>query len=238
MKTDVAERIQSCKSSSANTLLALYFNFATIDLIALCRQVLSTMKPIEKNCASVTGKTYLVRIAPYKAIEREKEREYYAADIRARDASEPEEESSLRGVVLTFVDTTKQVNDQQQIEEMAKALRAAVKSGREKETFLSHMSHDMRTPMTAIIGFVQLTLQRDDLSPEVRENLEKIQSSGRYLMSLIDEVLETSRINAGKAVTVSTAVRETHVIEEVNSIISQKASEAGPNMWSGSSLIS
>ena len=46
-------------------------------------------------------------------------------------------------------------------------------------------------------------------------------------MSLIDEVLETSRINAGKAVTVSTAVRETHVIEEVNSIISQKASEAG-----------
>ena len=209
------------------SLRYIAFNFATIDLIALCRQVLSTMKPIEKNCASVTGKTYLVRIAPYKAIEREKEREYYAADIRARDASEPEEESSLRGVVLTFVDTTKQVNDQQQIEEMAKALRAAVKSGREKETFLSHMSHDMRTPMTAIIGFVQLTLQRDDLSPEVRENLEKIQSSGRYLMSLIDEVLETSRINAGKAVTVSTAVRETHVIEEVNSIISQKASEAG-----------
>jgi two-component system CheB/CheR fusion protein len=102
-----------------------------------------------------------------------------------------------------------------------------VKSGREKETFLSHMSHDMRTPMTAITGLVQLTLQRDDLTQEVRENLEKIQSSGRYLMSLIDEVLETSRINAGKAVTVSTAARETHVIEEVNSIISQKASEAG-----------
>ena len=209
------------------SLRYIAFNFATIDLIALCRQVLSTMKPIEKNCASVTGKTYLVRIAPYKAIEREKERDYYAADARIRDTAEPEEERALRGVVITFVDTTKQVNDQQQIEEMAKALRAAVKSGREKETFLSHMSHDMRTPMTAIIGFVQLTLQRDDLTQEVRENLEKIQSSGRYLMSLIDEVLETSRINAGKAVSVSTAARETQVIEEVNSIISQKASEAG-----------
>ena len=95
------------------------------------------------------------------------------------------------------------------------------------ETFLSHMSHDMRTPMTAIIGLVQLSLQSEDLSPEVRQNLEKIQSSGRYLMSLIDEVLETSRINAGKVVTVSTAARETQVIEEVNSIIGQKASDAG-----------
>ena len=209
------------------SLRYIAFNFATIDLIALCKQVLATMKPIEKNCASVTGKTYLVRIAPYKAIERESERDYHIPDARIMEIEEKEEELGLRGLVISFVDTTKQVNDQQQIEEMAKALRAAVQSGREKETFLSHMSHDMRTPMTAIIGFVQLTLQSKELTPEIRENLEKIQSSGRYLMGLIDEVLETSRINAGKAVTVSVAARETQVIEEVNSIISQKAAEEG-----------
>ena len=149
------------------------------------------------------------------------------ADARIIEKEDKEEEKGLRGLVITFVDTTKQVNDQQQIEEMAKALRAAVQSGREKETFLSHMSHDMRTPMTAIIGLVQLSLQRKGLPPAVKGDLEKIQSSGRYLMGLIDEVLETSRINAGKAVTVSTAARETQVIEEVNSIISQKAKEEG-----------
>ena len=223
----IASEFHVADQDVGRSIRYIAFNFATIDLIALCRQVLSTMKPIEKNCASVTGKTYLVRIAPYKAIEREKERDYHPADARVRETSEQHEESDLRGLVITFVDTTKQVNDQQQIEEMAKALRAAVKSGREKETFLSHMSHDMRTPMTAIIGLVQLSLQSEDLSPEVRQNLEKIQSSGRYLMSLIDEVLETSRINAGKVVTVSTAARETQVIEEVNSIIGQKASDAG-----------
>ena len=223
----IASEFHVADQDVGRSIRYIAFNFATIDLIALCRQVLSTMKPIEKNCASVTGKTYLVRIAPYKAIEREKERDYHPADARVRETSEQPEESDLRGLVITFVDTTKQVNDQQQIEEMAKALRAAVKSGREKETFLSHMSHDMRTPMTAIIGLVQLSLQSEDLSPEVRQNLEKIQSSGRYLMSLIDEVLETSRINAGKVVTVSTAARETQVIEEVNSIIGQKASDAG-----------
>ena len=208
------------------SLRYIAFNFATIDLIALCRQVLSTMQPIEKNCASVAGKTYLVRIAPYIAKEKEKEREQHAAELRSREGleSEPHE---LNGLVITFIDTTKQVNDRQQIEEMAKALRVAVRTGREKEAFLSHMSHDMRTPMTAIIGLVQLSLQEKNLPPQLKENLDKIQSSGRYLLNLIDEVLETSRINAGKVVSVSTAVRETRVIEEVNSIIGQKAADAG-----------
>ena len=208
------------------SLRYIAFNFATIDLIALCRQVLSTMQPIEKNCASVAGKTHLVRIAPYIATEKEKEREQHAAELRSREGleSEPHE---LNGLVITFIDTTKQVNDRQQIEEMAKALRVAVRTGREKEAFLSHMSHDMRTPMTAIIGLVQLSLQEKNLPPQLKENLDKIQSSGRYLLSLIDEVLEPSRINAGKVVSVSTAVRETKVIEEVNSIIGQKAADAG-----------
>lgn len=209
------------------SLRYIAFNFATIDLIGLCRQVLSTMEPIEKNCASVTGKTYLVRISPYQEQERDKDKDLYIQDARIREIDEAQEELDLHGLVLTFIDTTKQVNDRQQIEEMAKALRAAVKSGREKETFLSHMSHDMRTPMTAIIGLVQLSLQEKDLPPQLKDNLEKMQSSGRYLLSLIDEVLETSRINAGKVVSVSTAVRETQAIEEVNSIIGQKAADAG-----------
>ncbi len=208
------------------SLRYIAFNFATIDLIALCRQVLSTMKPIEKNSASVTGKTYLVRIAPYQAHDKEKERDFVIDDSRTRESVETEEGKDLRGLVITFVDTTKQVNDRQQIEEMGKALRAAVKSGKEKEAFLSHMSHDMRTPMTAIMGLVQLSLQEKDIPPRISENLGKIQSSGRYLLSLIDEILETSRINSGKVVSVCSAIRETNVVEEVNSIIGQKAADA------------
>ncbi|MBQ8986623.1 MAG: response regulator [Lachnospiraceae bacterium] len=222
----IATEFHVADQDVGRSLRYIAFNFATIDLIALCRQVLSTMQPIEKNCASVAGKTYLVRIAPYIATEKEKEREQHAAELRSREGMESEPHD-LNGLVITFIDTTKQVNDRQQIEEMAKALRVAVRTGREKEAFLSHMSHDMRTPMTAIIGLVQLSLQEKNLAPQLKENLDKIQSSGRYLLSLIDEVLETSRINAGKVVSVSTAARETRVIEEVNSIIGQKAADAG-----------
>ena len=198
------------------SLRYISYNFATIDLIHMCRQVLSTMDPIEQLCASVAGKTYLIRIAPYQADDSPK-----PADTQA---SRPAR--SLQGLVLTFVDTTKQVDDQEQIEEMARALRQAVKSGQEKETFLSHMSHDMRTPMTAIFGLTQLSLQDKHLPLPVRENLEKIQTSSNYLLGLVEEILETSRINAGKVVTVSTPEREDAVLDSVSAIIGEQARSA------------
>ncbi len=198
------------------SLRYISFNFATIDLLKLCKNVLETNLTVEQRCASVSGKTYLIRIAPYHEV---------GTDIRSEAESKVKKE--LKGLVLTFVDTTKQVDDQEQIDEMAKALRAAVRAGKEKETFLSHMSHDMRTPMTAIFGLTQLSLEEDDVPDTVRDNLEKILTSSRYLLSLIEEILETSRIDAGKVVSVSSAVREENVINSVSTIVSEQARAAG-----------
>ena len=196
------------------SLRYIAFNFATVDLIKLCHEVLRTMEPLERHCASVAGKTYLIRIAPYATLENKKKDEHNRSMER------------LRGLVLTFVDTTKQVDDQAQIDEMAKALRAAVRSGKEKESFLSYMSHDMRTPMTAIFGLTQLSLQEKSLPDTVRDNLEKVMTSSEYLLSLIEEVLETSSINAGKVVSLATAVREEDVLNTVTSIIEEQTHAA------------
>ena len=211
------------------SLRYIAFNFPTIDLIGLCRDVLKNVSPIERNCASVSGKTYLLRIAPYQVYERKD-----AADGERAPSmfSRPETGKSgkpgmLRGLVITFVDTTKQVDDQQQIEEMAKALRQAMKSGREKEAFLSNMSHDMRTPMTAICGLTDLSLKEKGVPETIRDNLEKIRTSSRYLMDLIEEILETSRINAGKVVSVSSTVKEDETLNNLNAIIRERAREAG-----------
>jgi two-component system CheB/CheR fusion protein len=201
------------------SLRYITYNFATIDLISLCRKVLDTMTPIEQHCASVSGKTYLIRIAPYLVHENASAIKDGGTDAASR--------KNLRGLVITFVDTTKQIDDQEQIEEMAKALRQAVKSSQEKETFLSHMSHDMRTPMTAIFGLTQLSLQEPGLPDPVRDNLEKIETSSQYLIGLIEEILEMSRINAGKIVSVSSAVGEEKVLNSVAAIISEQARSAG-----------
>ena len=201
------------------SLRYISYNFGTIDLIGLCREVLKTRTPSEHHAASSSGRSYLIRIAPYQPY----------SGTRQRDQMETEElnqHHKPHGLVITFIDTTKQVDDQEQIEEMARALRVAVKSAQEKETFLSHMSHDMRTPMAAIFGLTQLTLG-EEMSEAVRDNLEKIQTSSRYLMSLIEEILETSRINAGKVVSVYTAVKENALLEDIETIIAEHCRESG-----------
>ncbi len=204
------------------SLRYITYNFVTIDLIRECQKVLSTMDPIEQHCASVSGKTYLVRIVPYRATDMRQIE-------RVEDPRKKPKEDRVHGLVISFVDTTKQIDDQEQIDEMARALRMAVKSGQEKETFLSHMSHDMRTPMTAIYGLTQLSLREKGLSDNLRDNLEKIQTSSRYLINLIEEILETSRINAGKVVSVSAATQEDRVLHSVASIIEEQTRAAGIN---------
>ncbi len=186
------------------------YNFATIDLLQLCKEVLETLEPVEQLCASEAGKTYLIRIAPYRGLNSA------GHDVR----------NEIQGLVLTFVDTTKQVDDQEQIDMMAEALREAVRSGREKETFLSHMSHDLRTPMTAIFGLTELSLREDGITENVRDNLEKIHSASNYMLELVEEILETSRINSGKVVTLSSAVREEQVLEAVRAIVEEQAKTA------------
>ena len=81
-------------------------------------------------------------------------------------------------------------------------LRASVLREREansaKTDFLSRMSHDMRTPLNAILGFTSIAREEPELAPGVRADLEKIDSSGRYLLSLINDVLDMSKIESGK----------------------------------------
>ena len=76
--------------------------------------------------------------------------------------------------------------------------RKAEESSRAKSTFLSNMSHDIRTPMNAIIGYTTLA-KRDDVSPdELRDFLAKIDVSGKHLLDLINDILEMSRIESGR----------------------------------------
>ena len=74
----------------------------------------------------------------------------------------------------------------------------AEQSSQAKSSFLSNMSHDIRTPMNAIIGYVTLARKEKDLTPKTDEYLAKIQDSSGHLLSLINDVLEMSRIESGR----------------------------------------
>ncbi len=84
--------------------------------------------------------------------------------------------------------------------QLAEALHVAQLASNSKTTFLSNMSHDIRTPMNAVLGFTTL-LERDAANPEkVREYTKKIMASGQHLLSLINDILDVSKIESGKVV--------------------------------------
>lgn len=88
-----------------------------------------------------------------------------------------------------------EIEKQNQLE---KALLQANEANEAKSAFLSNMSHDIRTPMNAIVGFTTLALTHVDNRRQVEEYLKKIMTSGNHLLSLINDVLDMSRIESGK----------------------------------------
>ena len=83
-------------------------------------------------------------------------------------------------------------------EELADALELAQQANRAKTIFLSNMSHDIRTPMNAIIGFTALATTHAENTERVRDYLSKISQASTHLLSLINDVLDMSRIESGK----------------------------------------
>lgn len=78
------------------------------------------------------------------------------------------------------------------------ALSQANRASKAKSVFLSNMSHDIRTPMNAIVGFTNLAITHIDNKEQVEEYLRKIMTSGNHLLSLINDILDMSRIESGK----------------------------------------
>lgn len=88
--------------------------------------------------------------------------------------------------------------EQEQKQVLEEALEQAQHANRAKTTFLNNMSHDIRTPMNAIIGFTSLAATHLDSRETVRNYLDKIMTSSKHLLSLINDVLDMSRIESGK----------------------------------------
>ena len=97
--------------------------------------------------------------------------------------------------ILVLSDRT---SDWKMNQALSEAVRAAETANRAKSTFLSNMSHDIRTPMNAIIGFTTLAVSNIDDKNKVRDYLGKILSSSNHLLSLINDILDMSRIESGK----------------------------------------
>ena len=117
---------------------------------------------------------------------------------------------------------------QAQLEEQNRKLEIALQhegaANRAKREFLFNMSHDIRTPMNAIIGFTSLAVTHIDNKEQVLDYLKKISTSSQHLLSLINDVLDMSRIESGKVKIDEKAVRLPDLVHDVRSIIQPNVS--------------
>ncbi len=128
--------------------------------------------------------------------------------------------NTSHGVVLGFRSIDGETRQEMKKKEMLEnALLQANRASRAKSVFLSNMSHDIRTPMNAIIGFTNLAISHIGNREQVAAYLEKIQMSGDHLLSLINDVLDMSRIESGKMHIEEQPCSLTDLISELRSIV-------------------
>ena len=118
--------------------------------------------------------------------------------------------------ILVMSDRT---DDRKINQALSEAVAAAEAASRAKSTFLSNMSHDIRTPMNAIIGFTTLAVSNIDNQERVKDYLTKTLSSSRHLLALINDILDMSRIESGKLQLEETEVNLSEMLHDIKTIV-------------------
>ncbi len=131
---------------------------------------------------------------------------------------------------VTEITISKNIDDriyaeQQNKAALQQALHLAEQANRAKSNFLSAMSHDIRTPMNAIVGFTQLSLNEDDFSVVKGSYLPKMKTAGEHLLMLINDVLEMSRIESGKIELKEAPYHLGEISRDIEQVIGTLASE-------------
>ena len=115
--------------------------------------------------------------------------------------------------------------------QLSEALQAAQIASNSKTMFLSNMSHDIRTPMNAILGFTTLLAKDAENPDKVREYTKKITASGRHLLSLINDILDVSKIESGKVVLTIGEFTLNSLVASVDAIIRPMAKTRNQNFY-------
>ncbi len=183
------------------------------------------LKAFNETISDYTGqKTYDVE---YRLLTKNKGYRWY----RAVGKPTRRPDGSPKTYVGVFIDVTEQKEMMQELaqqrESLSIALEEANQANKAKTAFLSNMSHEIRTPMNAIIGLDRIALNDPGISDATREHLEKIGLSAQHLLSIINDILDMSRIESGRMAVKNEEFSFAKTVAQVNTIISGQCRDKG-----------
>ena len=183
------------------------------------------LKEFNETISDYTGqKTYDVE---YRLLTKNRGYRWY----RAVGKPTRRPDGSPISYIGVFIDITEQKEMMrelaQQRESLSAALEDANQANKAKTAFLSNMSHEIRTPMNAIIGLDRIALNDPGISETTREHLEKIGLSAQHLLSIINDILDMSRIESGRMTVKNEEFSFANALAQVNTIISSQCKDKG-----------
>ena len=192
LPTGVFELDTSGRVLYANQTLQQWFGYTDSDLAA-GMDGLQMIAEEERAAARERIRQILAtgEIASREYTVRRKDGTEFAALITSRVVLRDGQPVGLTGIVVD-------ISEHKHYEELRAAKESADSANRAKSAFLAHMSHEIRTPLNAILGFTQLLLRDAAVTTRQQQHLEIINRSGEHLLELINDVLELSKIEAGR----------------------------------------
>ena len=164
-------------------------------------------------------------IITYRYLSRRKGVERYEM-IRMAGVKNVDDGNAVQVIGVGFSDIDDEMRDSMaKSRALSDALKTAEEASKAKTAFLSSMSHEIRTPMNAIIGLDSLALHEPGISDTTRGYLEKIGTSAQHLLSLINDILDMSRIESGRMTLRNEEFAFPKLIEQINTIFSGQCNE-------------
>lgn len=161
-------------------------------------------------------------------IVRDGRKSYEMLRIAGVKHPEDREDQKIHAIGIGFSDIDEEMRDSlAKNQALSDALKAAEEASKAKTVFLSNMSHEIRTPMNAIIGLGTLALKEDDISETTRDYLEKIDGSAQHLLSLINDILDMSRIESGKVTLKNEEFSFSKLINQINTMFNGQCNDKG-----------
>ena len=168
-------------------------------------------------------------IIAYRYLARRGDAEYYEM-LRMAGVRHPADRDDhivhALGVGFTVIDKEMRESIERN-RALSEALADAEQANKAKTAFLSNMSHEIRTPMNAIIGLNNIALNNPDLSEVTRDQLNKIGSSAQHLLSIINDILDMSRIESGRMTINPEEFSLVKLLEQVNTMIGGQCRDEG-----------